>query len=145
MWRGLQSGLGVQFIYNDLTGKTSLGQWGYMRESRRLWWPVRWTQPLSSLGLEQTGAMEVEAAVLLYGEQISRFSELGGTWKDATNRQRRGMYLQFKRVGTGQGLHLEPYFRVTSMGTSDTVSAGVGHTASEPRNMRVQLGLNWAW
>ncbi len=145
MWRGVHSGLAVQVIYTDFSGATSLGKSGYVRESRRVWWPLRWTQPLSRLGLDQPGSLEVEVAMLLYGEHVSRLSQVGGTWQDAINRQRSGISLQLKRVGTGQGLRLEPYARVTRMGTSDTVGAGAAHTATEPRNVRVQLGLNWSW
>ena len=134
-----QYGLALHTHANFLRGTTSLGFGGYDRLSTQLWLPVRW-QSVS----DQRWA--VDAGWLLWGEHVSRLSQVNTSWQDVTNTQRKGAYFQIsQKLHTSRG-ELEPYARWTWVDDSDIhwVSlVGLDRGTYEPRNNRLQVGLKW--
>ena len=148
-WRALRSskaqpqwqyGLAVHSHTNFFRGTTSLGFGGYDRLSTQLWLPVRW----HSAGAQPWA---VDAGWLLWGEHVSRLSQVNTSLQDVTNQQRKGVYLQIsKKVNTDLG-EMEPYARWAWVDDSDvrwvTVAPGVAKGTFEPQNNRLQVGLKW--
>lgn len=132
-------GIALHTHSNFFRGNTSLGFGGYDRLSTQLWLPVRW---------QQTGNhnMSVGAGLLLMGEHISRLSQLNSSFQDVTNKQTKGVYLQFnKKMNSSHG-ELEPYLRWTWVDNSDVRSLnlkGQKEGAFEPSNNRIQLGVKF--
>ena len=135
----LAYGIALHTDYNNLRGISSVGHGGYERISTQLWLPMRLTLTASS-------PWELDAGVLLWGQHESRLSQATPNSEDVTNTQRRGVYLQANTLFvTAQGLLL-PYVRWAWIDNSDTVLAkqsGVMKPLQEPRNNRVQVGLQW--
>ena len=147
-WRALKAttdhphwrfGLALHSHANFLRGTTSLGFGGYDRLSAQLWLPVRWhsahTQPWA-----------IDAGWLLWGQHMSRLSQVNARFQDVTNTQRRGVYLQIsKKVHSSWG-ELEPYARWAWVDDSDVQvvnAAGQASRAYEPDNTRLQVGVKW--
>jgi hypothetical protein len=144
-WRNLNIGLAVHYTYNDFGGRTSTGSMGYTRESFHLWLPVRWCEFTPS-EMMHASQLEIETALLLYGRHVSKLSESGAGYSDAINLQHRGVYVQIKKKWQiAPSFYLEPYLRMTFLGQSDTVAVGNNQVANEPRNRRIQAGVNWVW
>ena len=134
-----QFGLALHSHANFLRGTTSLGFGGYDRLSTQVWLPVRW----QSVG-DQRWA--VEAGGLLWGEHVSRLSQVNTSLQDVTNTQRKGAYLQISQKRLTRRGELEPYARWTWVDDSDVhwVSlVGLDRGTYEPRNNRLQVGLKW--
>ena len=135
-----QYGLALHSHANFFRGTTSLGFGGYHRLSTQLWLPVRWHSASSQ-------PWAVDAGWLLWGEHVSRLSQVNTNLQDVTNQQRKGAYLQIsKKVKTDHG-EMEPYARLAWVDDSDvrwvTVAPGVDRGDYEPRNNRLQVGLKW--
>jgi hypothetical protein len=125
---------------NFFRGTTSLGFGGYDRLSTQLWLPVRWHSASAQ-------PWAVDAGWLLWGEHVSRLSQVNTNLQDVTNQQSKGAYLQIsKKVKTDHG-EMEPYARLAWVDDSDvrwvTVAPGVDRGDYEPRNNRLQVGLKW--
>jgi hypothetical protein len=148
-WRALRAfkaqpqwhyGLALHTHSNFFRGTTSLGFGGYDRLSTQVWLPVRWHSASAQ-------PWTVDAGWLLWGEHLSRLSQVNTTLQDVTNQQRKGAYLQIsKKVNTGLG-EMEPYARWAWVDNSDvrwvTVAPGLARGDYEPRNNRIQVGLKW--
>ena len=134
-----QVGLALHTHANFLRGTTSLGFGGYDRLSTQVWLPVRW----QSLG-DQRWA--IDAGWLLWGEHVSRLSQVNTSLQDVTNTQRKGAYFQISQKRHTSRGELEPYARWTWVDDSDvqevTVSGQI-RGAYEPRHNRLQVGLKW--
>lgn len=134
-----QYGLALHSHANFLRGTTSLGFGGYDRLSTQLWLPVRWHS-------DGEQWWTVDAGWLLWGEHVSRLSQVNTRLQDVTNQQRRGVYLQIsKKIHADLG-ELEPYARWTWVDDSDVQSVTSAEQESstyEPRNNRLQVGLKW--
>lgn len=134
-----QFGLALHTHTNFLRGTTSLGFGGYDRLSTQLWLPVRWQSVA-----DQRWA--VDAGWLLWGEHVSRLSQVNTRLQDVTNTQRKGVYIQIsQKLNTSLG-ELEPYARWTRVDDSDIRQVTVdGQTrgAYEPQNNRLNLGVKW--
>jgi hypothetical protein len=82
----------------------------------------------------------------LWGEHLSRLSQVNTTLQDVTNQQRKGAYLQIsKKVNTGLG-EMEPYARWAWVDRSDVREvnmAGLATGSFEPENTRLQMGMKW--
>jgi hypothetical protein len=134
-----QFGLALHTHTNFLRGTTSLGFGGYDRLSTQLWLPVRWQSVA-----DQRWA--VDAGWLLWGEHVSRLSQVNSRLQDVNNIQRKGVYIQIShKLNTSPG-ELEPYARWTWVDDSDVqwVSmVGVDRGTYEPRNNRLNLGVKW--
>ena len=135
-----QYGLALHTHANFFRGTTSFGFGGYDRLSTQVWLPVRW----HSVSVQPWA---VDAGWLLWGEHVSRLSQVNPRLQDVTNQQRKGVYLQIsKNVHTDLG-EMEPYARWTWVDNSDvrwvTVAPGQARGDYEPRNNRLQVGLKW--
>jgi len=134
-----QVGLALHTHANFLRGTTSLGFGGYDRLSTQVWLPVRWQQ-------DNTQPWTVDAGWLLWGQHVSRLSQVNTGLQDVTNQQRKGVYFQIsKDIPTGLG-EMQPYARWTWVDDSDVhwVSlVGLDRGTYEPRNNRLQVGLKW--
>lgn len=134
-----QYGLALHTHSNFLRGTTTLGFGGYDRLSTQVWLPVRW----QSVG-NQTWAMD--AGWLLWGEHVSRLSQVSATLQDVTNTQRKGVYLQVSQKMSISRSVIEPYARWTRVDVSDIRQVtldGQPRGAYEPKNNRVNLGVKW--
>jgi hypothetical protein len=117
-----------------------LGFGGYDRLSTQVWLPVRWHSASAQ-------PWAVDAGWLLWGEHVSRLSQVNPNLQDVTNQQSKGVYLQIsKKLNTSSG-EVEPYARWTWVDNSDvrwvTVAPGLARGDYEPRNNRLQVGLKW--
>ena len=134
-----QYGLALNTHANFLRGTTSLGFGGYDRLSTQVWLPVRW----QSVGDQR---WTVDAGWLLWGEHMSRLSQVNTSFQDVSNTQRKGAYIQIsQKLQTSRG-ELEPYARWTWVDDSDVqmmTLAGQTKGAFEPQNNRLQLGMKW--
>lgn len=134
-----QFGLALHTHSNFLRGTTTLGFGGYDRLSTQVWLPVRW----QSVG-NQPWAMD--AGWLLWGEHVSRLSQVNSNLQDVTNTQRRGIYLQVSQKMSTSRSVFEPYARWTRVDVSDIRQVNVNGQPSgayEPQNNRVNLGVKW--
>ena len=144
--RGLYAGLAYQASYSDLQGDLQAGKFrGYERLNQSAWLALQWRNNLKWDALPKVQGYQLDLGVLLDGRQRSYLSQVGGAYRDTTNKQTSGWYLQLQGSWVAErGLTLEPFLRYTQVGTSDTVSSGAG-TATEPANNRWQLGLKATW
>ena len=143
--RGLYTGLGLQNSYSDLRGNLISGKRGYERLNQSAWLALQWRQGLNWDSMPSLQSYQFDLGYLLSGRQHSYLSQVGGYWRDATNKQSSGWYLQLQGSWLAErGLTLEPYLRYTQVDTSDTVDAGGGRV-TEPANKRWQLGLKATW
>ena len=135
----LAYGLALHTDYSNMRGITSVGHGGYERISTQLWLPLRWTLPTAQ-------AWELDAGVLLWGQHMSRLSQATANSEDVTNTQQKGFYLQASTAWETSGGKLLPYVRWAWIDDSEIVSAKVSgkmKLVREPRNSRVQVGLQW--
>ena len=134
-----QYGLALHTHSNFLRGTTSLGFGGYDRLSTQVWLPVRWRS-------DSTQPWMVDAGWLLWGEHLSRLSQVNNRFQDVTNQQRKGAYFQIsKEIHTDLG-EMQPYARWTWVDKSDVhweSLVGFDRGTYEPRNNRLQVGLKW--
>ena len=149
--RGLYAGLAFQSSYSDLRGtvKPASGATraveGYERLNQSAWLAMQWRNGLNWDVLPKVQSYQLDLGVLLDGRQRSYLSQVGGAYRDTTNKQTSGWYLQLQGSWVAErGLTLEPYLRYTQVGASDTVDAGGGRV-TEPANNRWQLGLKATW
>lgn len=144
--RGLYAGLAFEHSYSDLRGQFKGGAVrGYERENRSAWLAMQWRHGLNWSALPRLQSYQVDLGHMIDGRQRSYLSQVGGNWRDVTNKQPWGWYAQLQTSWVAErGLTLEPFVRYTQVGKSDTVSAGAG-TVSEPANNRWQLGLKATW
>ena len=142
---GLSYGLAFHTLWSNLEGPTTTNSGGYLRKSFQLWAPVRWRESLAP-GAWAT-AWTAEGGVLLSGQHISMLSQVSSNFIDVTNRQDKGVYLQFSsehRQGLRAGAW-SPYVRLTWLGDSDTVQfSRIDQRAGiEPMSRRWQVGAQW--
>jgi hypothetical protein len=144
--RGLYAGLALQHSYTDIRGELQAGTVrGYERLNQSAWLALQWRNSLKWDALPKVQGYQLDLGVLLDGRQRSYLSQVGGAYRDTTNKQTSGWYLQLQGSWVAErGLTLEPFLRYTQVGTSDTVSTGAG-TVTEPANSRWQLGLKATW
>lgn len=132
-------GLALHTHANFLRGTTSLGFGGYDRLSTQVWLPVRW----QSNGDQ---AWTVDSGWLVWGEHVSRLSQVNASLRDVTNKQRKGAYLSVsKKINASRG-EFEPYVRWTWVDDSNIKAvtlSGQARGAYEPQNTRLQVGVKW--
>lgn len=142
---GLYAGLALQSSYSDLRGVVRPGVEGYERLNRSSWLTAQWRQSLKLEALPRLQGLQLDLGHLLDGRHTSYLSQVGGGWRDATNKQPWGWQVQLQSTWAAErGLLLEPFVRYTQVGHSDTVIAGP-KVVSEPANSRWQLGLKATW
>lgn len=149
--RGLYAGLAFQTSYSDLRGTVkpassgTLAIAGYERLNLSAWLALQWRDSLKWDLLPRVQSYQLDLGHLIEGRQRSYLSQVGGNWRDATNKQTSGWYLQVQGSWVAErGLTLEPYLRYTQVVGSDAVDAGVSRV-TEPANNRWQLGLKATW
>jgi len=144
--RGLYAGLALQNSYTDIRGELQAGTVrGYERLNQSAWLALQWRKGLNWDVLPKVQGYQLDLGVLLEGRQHSYLSQVGSKWRDVTNKQSSGWYLQLQGSWAAErGLTLEPYLRYTLVDKSDSVNGG-GGTVTEPTNKRWQLGLKATW
>jgi hypothetical protein len=144
--RGLYTGLALQNSYTDIRGELKAGTVrGYERLNQSAWLALQWRNSLSWDVLPKVQSYQLDLGVLLDGRQRSYLSQVSGAYRDTTNKQSSGWYLQLQGSWVAErGLTLEPYLRYTLVDKSDSVNGG-GGTVTEPTNKRWQLGLKATW
>jgi hypothetical protein len=128
---GLSTGLGLHTLWNNLSGTSTTGHAGYVRQATQIWWPVRWTS---------NGDWQLEGGLLLRGVHTSRLSQINSGYADIRNTQKSGAYLQTSTsILLEDGTYWSPFVRLTRLGDSDIVRSN--HQAwVEPRSQRWQIG-----
>jgi hypothetical protein len=133
------AGIALHTLWNDLRGTTSFQgatYKGYRRESAQLWMPVRWVNG---------DVWEIDVGLLVYGQHLSRLSDVGSGYRDVVNTQRRGQYAQVAmNLAMASGEILKPFVRYTQLGESDSVTMG-GANWVEPKSQRLQVGVVWVF
>lgn len=132
-------GLALHTHYNNLRGTTSTDNGGYERISAQIWLPVRWS-------ISSAQPWEIDAGALLWGRHTSRLSQAGPGNSDVTNVQRTGFYLQGSTTLASSYGPITPYVRWAWVDNSDekvTQFTGLRQRVYEPRNNRVDVGLQW--
>lgn len=149
--RGLYAGLAFQASYSDLRGTvipaapTTRTVRGYERLNQSAWLALQWRDNLNWDLLPKMQSYQLDLGHLIEGRQRSYLSQVGSNWRDATNKQASGWYMQVQGSWVAErGLTLEPYLRYTQVAGSDIVDAGGGRV-TEPANSRWQLGLKATW
>lgn len=142
----LLTGLAVHTLWNDLRGTSTFNgtqYGGYQRSAMQLWLPLRWVGG---------DAWELDAGLLLYGRHLSKLSDVGPSYSDAVNTQRRGQYAQLTlQVPMKDGKVIKPFVRYTHLADSDTVVIRGPQnvcpsgfcTVTEPMSHRWQIGAIW--
>jgi hypothetical protein len=144
--RGLYAGLALQHSYTDIRGELQAGTVrGYERLNQSAWLALQWRKGLNWDAMPKVQSYQLDLGVLLQGRQHSYLSQVSNKWRDVTNKQSSGWYLQLQGSWAAErGLTLEPYLRYTLVDKSDSVNIG-GGTVNEPANKRWQLGLKATW
>lgn len=101
------------------------------------------------LGAGELGhGLTAEGGVLISGQHTSVLSQVSAVYPDITNRQDKGVYLQFSsehRQGLRAGAW-SPFVRFTWLGDSDTVAFSTTtrqYQGTEPLSRRWQVGAQW--
>jgi hypothetical protein len=144
--RGLYAGLALQHSYTDIRGELQAGSVrGYERLNQSAWLALQWRNSLNWDVLPKVQGYQLDLGLLIDGRQHSYLTQVGSAWRDTTNKQTSGWYLQLQSSWVAErGLTLEPYLRYTQVDKSDTVSGGA-RPVTEPANNRWQLGLKATW
>jgi hypothetical protein len=143
--QGLYAGLALQSSYSDLRGVVRPGVVGYERLNLSGWLTAQWRQSVKVEALPRLQGVQLDLGHLLEGRQTSYLSQVGGNWRDVTNKQPWGWQVQLQSTWTTErGLLFEPFVRYTQVGHSDTVISG-SRAVMEPANSRWQLGLKATW
>lgn len=130
---GFSTGLAIHTLWNDLRGTTDTGKAGYERSAAQLWLPVRWASD---------NTWEVDAGWLLYGQHMSKLSQVSSSYTDIVNTQHRGEYVQISTHLTVDERTLTPFVRYTHLADSNVVDMG-GQRWFEPNSQRWQIGTIW--
>lgn len=138
-------GLGYRYLFNDGRGISSTGNWGYRRESNYLYLPfgiIHRRMLIDQARLVST----LEFDSFLAGKQISRLSDGGQGYSDATNSQSSGYGLKWSVVYEKKNWAVGPYGHYWNIGQSDIVPEirnGIytGRGLVEPKNNTIEFGL----
>jgi hypothetical protein len=136
----IQPGITFETTWNDLNGKSTLNQSGYLRTNVALWA----TLGLEHVNYQESGfsglwrSMHYEVGILLKGIQTSYLSQVSTLLPDVNNTQKEGYYLEYSvNLRFLPGWTLRPYIRHTMIEKSDVVDG----VYFEPKNERTQFGL----
>lgn len=142
-----QVGMALHTTWNDLRGRTTFNQAGYLRTNASVWLPIGLlqTNPDVQDATMNWKSMRYEVGVLLRGLQTSHLSQVSNVLPDVTNTQTRGYYVEWSGVMQAQaGWVIRPYVRRTYVSDSDLVFK-YGASYMEPKNVRTQLGVLFAF
>ncbi len=134
-------GGGFRYLYNDLRGVTSTGQFGYRRESFYFYVPLGVTLRLP-LGGEWVLAPQVEYSGLVRGVQRSFLSDTGiPGLNDVTNYQRDGSGYRAQLMIEGRRWSFGVWTNYWDVEDSDVQATGVGLYGMEPANWTRESGV----
>jgi hypothetical protein len=138
------SGFGYRYLFNDGRGITSTGYWGYRRESNYFYLPIGIIHRML-LNDRASLVSTLEYDQLLAGKQISRLSDGGAGYGDATNNQNSGYGMKLSVLYKKSKWAIGPYAHYWNIGQSDTVTVYQnGNPAKigfEPKNNTIEFGL----
>jgi hypothetical protein len=138
------TGLGYRYLSNDGRGISSVGAGGYRRESNYFYLPI---------GIIHRRALNAQARLvstleydrLLAGKQISKLSDTGLGYGDATNNQSNGYGLKLSVIYEKDKWAIGPYAHYWKISESDIALVyRYGAPDSfwvEPKNNTVEFGL----
>jgi hypothetical protein len=133
-------GLGYRYLYDDLRGYSSTSAVGYRRYSQYLYIPIGLTARIRS-GERWVLAPTLEYDAFLGGRQVSKLSDTGIGYSDATNHQDHGRgYRASLMLETGRWA-FGPWMNYWKIDDSDTVYVGLGTYAMEPENWTREYGV----
>ena len=136
----IQPGIAFDATWNDLRGKSTFNQSGYLRTNVSVWATIG----LTHVSYQESGfgglwrSMHYEAGVLLKGLQTSHLSQVSVLMPDIQNTQKEGYYLEYSvNLKFLPGWVLRPYIKHTMVEKSDVIDS----IYFEPKNARTQFGL----
>jgi len=133
-------GLGLRYLYNDLRGTTSTGQFGYRRKSRYYYLPVGVTLRIP-MGGRWVFAPQLEYDAFANGKQRSYLGDAGLGLNDVTNRQGRGRGARAQLAFEGPRWGFSLWTHYWKIKNSDVQPVGFGLAGLEPANTTQETGV----
>ena len=133
-------GVGLRYLYNDLRGTTSTGQFGYRRESTYMYIPVGVTLRMP-MGSEWVLVPQAEYKGLLRGVQRSYLSDTGLPLNDISNQQRQGRGYRVQVMFEGRRWSIGPWLDYWDIKDSDLQQIAPGLVGMEPANWTREAGV----
>ena len=142
------TGVGYRYLFNDARGFSCTGStcfWGYRRESNYFYLPLGINHRIA-LNDRARLVSTLEYDHLLAGKQISRLSDGGQGYSDATNNQSSGYGLKLSVNYEKDNWAIGPYAHYWNIGQSDIVpeiqnGVPTGRGLLEPKNNTVEFGF----
>lgn len=149
-------GFGYRYLFDDARGMSNTGAAGYRRESNYFYVPLGLTH---RMGLQYEAVMSttLEFDYLLWGEQVSRLSDLVGFngvagASDTTNRQNSGYGLRLSMIYEAGDLSFGPFLNYWNIAASEVTSQVMTDAMGsalvflrEPKNKTAEYGMRLAF
>ncbi len=137
-------GFGYRHLANDLRGTTSTGAIGYRRDSYYRYIPVGATFHIE-IGNGWVIAPTAEYDHFLGGKQISRLSDTGLGFSDASNTQNDGFGYRLSVLLERGPFAFGPWMHYWKIKDSDIVPIGMGFGGQEPANWTREFGVEFKY
>ena len=135
------AGIGYRYLYNDLRGESSTGAIGYRRYSNYVYAPVGLTARFHVNG-QWVIAPTAEYDYFIQGRQVSKLTDTGLGFDDATNKQDKGYGYRLAIMAEHGSWAFGPWMNYWSIKDSDIVPIGFGFGGQEPKNETREYGLD---
>jgi hypothetical protein len=132
-------GLGYRYLYDDLRGYSSTGGVGYRRYSNYLYAPLGLTTRIR-VG-DWVLAPTVEGDLFIRGRQVSKLSDTGLGYMDATNRQDKGYGYRYSFMVEKDRWAFGGWTHYWHIKDSDVQPIGLGRAGREPENWTSESGI----
>jgi len=137
-------GLGYRYLFADGRGYTSTGAIGYRRYSRYFYVPVGLTLRIRA-GDQWVIAPTVEYDAFIGGTQVTKLSDTGLGYADASNKQDDGYGYRVYLMAEHGPWSFGPWLQYWNIKDSDIVPIGFGLGALEPANWTREYGLEFRY
>ena len=137
------AGLGYRWLYNDLRGYSQSGGQvyaGYRRYSKYVYAPAGLTARIA-LRDRWVLAPTAEYDLFIGGRQDSMLSDVGGCYRDVTNKQTSGYGYRWAFMVENSRWAFGPWLHRWSIGDSDLQPSGCGQLGREPKNWTREAGI----
>lgn len=134
------AGFGYRYLYNDSRGTTSTGAIGYQRYSNYLYAPLGLTSRFHVNG-QWVIAPTIEYDYFIIGRQVSKLTDTGLGFSDATNTQNKGYGYRLSMMAENGPWAIGPWMHYWNINDSDIVPIGFGIGVQEPKNETREYGL----
>ncbi len=137
-------GIGYRYLYNDLRGYSSTGAVGYRRYSNYLYIPVGLS---SRIGDSRQFVVNptFEYDFFLRGKQLTKLSDTGLGYSDATNTQDSGYGYRLSLMFEVDRFAFGPWMNYWKIEDSDIVFIGKNSYGLEPKNWTREVGVEFKY